>query len=629
MNFIKDAITRVGRSARQLESFTTTQKTNVPLHSSEKKSDPKVVQRPDRNLTNAELHKFKPLVKGYQRKVYQNFLEPLQISNLKVFNDNLPKYNSNLAKFIWVRKTNQDTVNVFNNFLEDRAIFNKMIDLLIDITPEHLKSNDLNNAQTLTRILQQQHEQDNMNKFSDITPRYHFHEIPPMPPLEPEAFQKYVYFLTHLKILYKNSLSLQNGLVSDILLHTHKITNTDYKPYRSVHTYNYLIKFFGYDKNQSSFARELLLVMNKDGHRPNIDTINNLLKLCQTHSRIRSISNTYQIIIKYLKLSKSLNIDINLTTWSRIYDLINNIFLKELFINKMISINLPILKNLSIRILDDFMDTTKDTSELIAFIENDLQVNWRQDSKFLNKVIYHKAINTKDDKLEELWAFVNSCEIDSFSVKYLFEGILKNKHISNTDLLLVSIYSSLDSGLYDNPDIYKLLILSVCQNKNNYDLAKITFILRGLIQDATMYLGLPLEVTEYESSKTVSENFKIIKRLVGFKLTKFEGQLAIQNRNSICTPLLLAPLSTDENNEWCEFKAHVKQTNEPMNPQLVVDHLHIGPCTVSIPDDQIRKYEHYQNRKAANARDRDRLYKLQQGIDNYTVQQMTERGIVV
>ena len=178
-----------------------------------------------------------------------------------MFNVDLPKYNSELAKIVWVRKTNQDTVNVFNNFLEDRIIFNQMMDLLIDITPEYLKSNDIHNDQSLSRILQQQDHQDRMNKFSDITPRYHFHEIPPIPPLDPESFQKYIYFLTHLKILYKNSLSLQNGLVSDILLHTHKLTNTKYQPFRSVYTYNYLIKFFGYDKNQSSFARELLLVV--------------------------------------------------------------------------------------------------------------------------------------------------------------------------------------------------------------------------------------------------------------------------------------------------------------------------------------------------------------------------------
>lgn len=553
----------------------------------------------------------------------------MEISNLKVFNNDLPKYNSDLAKIVWVRKTNQDTVNVFNNFLEDRIIFNQMMDLLIDITPEYLKSDEVNNDQTITRILKQQDHQDRMNKFSDITPRYHFHEIPPMPLLDAESFQKYIYFLTHLKILYKNSLSLQNGLVSDILLHTHKITNTKYQPFRSVYTYNDLIKFFGYDKNQSSFARELLLVMNKDGHKPNIDTINNLLKLCQTHSKIRSISNTYQIIIKYLKLSKSLNIEINLTTWSRIYDLINNIFLKELFINKIISINLPILKNLSIRILDDYMETTKDTNELITFIENDLQVKWRQDSKFLNKIIYHKAINATQDQLHELWSFVSACEIDSFSIKYLFEGIIKNKQISNKDLLLVSLYSNINDSLYDNPDIYKFIILGVCENKDNYSYDKIAFILRGLIHDATHYLGLPQEVTKYETNKSVSENFKILKRLVGFKLTKFEGKLAYYNRKGSPLLSLLALLSMEERNLWIGLKAHIKQKNNPMDPKEIIDHLQLEPCTVLVPQDQIIKYEQYQNRKTANARNRDRLYKLQQGIDNYTVQQMTERGIIV
>ena len=369
--------------------------------------------------------------------------------------------------------------------------------------------------------------------------------------------------------------------------------------------------------------------MNKDGHKPNIDTINNLLKLCQTHSQIRSISNTYQIITKYLKLSKSLNIEINLTTWNRIYDLINNIFLKELFINKMISINLPILKNLSIRILDDYMETTKDTNELIDFIENDLQVKWRQDSKFLNKVIYHRAINATQDQLHELWSFVSACEIDSFSIKYLFEGIIKNKHITNKYILLVSLYSNIDDSLYDNPDIYKFIILEVCENKENYSYDKIAFILRGLIYDATKYLGLPQEVTKYETNKSLPENFKIIKRLVGFKLTKFEGKLAYSNSKVSPLLILLALLSMEERNLWIGLKAHIKQKNNPMEYKEVIDHLQLEPCTVLVSQDQISKYEQYQNRKTSNARNRDRLYKLQQGIDKYTVQQMTERGIIV
>lgn len=627
MNFIKDAITRVSRSARQLESFASSQKVSVAVRPPHEETKARVIHKPNKNLTNEELNQFKPLVKGYQRKVYQDFLEPLQMSNLKVFNDDMPSYNSDLAKFVWAKKTNNERVNVFNNFLEDRIIFNQMMDLLIELTPEYLKSSDLNNAQVLSRILKQQDYQDRINKFPELTPRYHFHEIPPMPLLEHESFQKYIYFLTHLKILYRNSLSLQNGLVSDILLHTHKLTSTKYKPFRSVYTYNYLIKFFGYDKNQSSFARELLLVMNKDGHKPNIDTINNLLKLCQIHSRIRSISNTYQIIIKYLKLSRSMNIEINLTTWNRIYDLIDNIFLKELFINKMVSINLPILKNLSFRILDDYMETTKDTKELITFIENDLQMDWTQDTKLLNKVIYHRAVHTTEDKIASLWDFVSMHQIDNFSVKYLFEGLLKNTALSNKGLLLVSMYAKLDAKLLCNPDIYRVLLLAMCDNSQQFAHDKIAFVLQGLMHDATENLHLPQETTDYESVKTVPENIKIMKRLVGFKLTKFEGKLAYCNKKLKTSTLLLTPLSTREVEEWHSLIGHVNVSGYPAGSHIITA-LCLEPCTISIPEAQLAKYQQHQNRKAANARDRDRLYKLQHGIDTYTNEQMLERGIL-
>mmetsp|Transcript_7532 Transcript_7532/g.7472 ORF Transcript_7532/g.7472 Transcript_7532/m.7472 type:complete len:276 (-) Transcript_7532:334-1161(-) len=275
------------------------------------------------------------------------------------------------------------------------------------------------------------------------------------------------------------------------------------------------------------------------------------------------------------------------------------------------------------------MKTTKDTNELITFIENDLQVNWRQDSKYLNKVIYHKATNATQDNLHELWTFVNSCDIDSFSVKYLFEGIIKNKQITNKGLTLISFYSNIDDSLFNNPDIYKFIILGVCENNENYSYDKIAFILRGLIYDATHYLRLPQETTKYETNKTVSENFKIIKRLVGFKLTKFEGKLAYYNRQVSPVHTLLTLLSMEEINHWIALKAHIKQNNNPTDLQEIVHRLQLRPCTVLIPQDQITKYEQYQNHKTSNARNRDRLYKLQQGIDNYTVQQMTERGIIV
>ncbi|KAM9886070.1 hypothetical protein OXX79_014426 [Metschnikowia pulcherrima] len=105
-------------------------------------------------------------------------------------------------------------------------------------------------------------------------------------------------------MLYRNSSSLMSGIVPEILLHTHHLENTQFKPFRTVETYNYLI-IFGYEKFQNSFSRELLLVMVHDGHSPNINTINQLMKTCRIHASRRSLVSTYKVVVSYLSLAKN------------------------------------------------------------------------------------------------------------------------------------------------------------------------------------------------------------------------------------------------------------------------------------------------------------------------------------
>ena len=618
MNSIKDAIVRVGRSARQLESY---REPNKAINSIVPPRNPssKFVRKVDRNLSKDDLRHFRPLVNGYLRKIYQEFLQPLEISNLKTFDNNIPKFDKKTAKDNWLRKSSTSVVSTFNKYLEDRIIFDQLLDLLVEITPTDLKLRGTNDETAVSRIFQLEETQQRDHKPYRI-PRFHFHELPCIKKFSIESFERYIYFLTHLKVLYQNALSLQNGVIPIILLHTHKLTNKEYKSYRSTHTYNHLIKFFGYDKNQSSFARELLLVMRKDGHIPNTDTINILLKICGTHSRIRSLTNTYQLVIKYLKLSKALNIPINLTTWCRVYDLTNNIFLKELFINKMISINLPILKGLALRILDDYMQTTSDTRELISFVEKDLSVDWKTDAKYLNKIILHLSSNKAPRDIQKIWNFFTKSNTDDHSPKYLFEGISKNKNFSDNRIIpALAIYSKLDVHLLNNPDTYKILLLLLCENHENFALERVAFLLKGLIHDATNFFVLPQDSVVYGATQASPENYKIIKRLVGSNLTRFEGKLHISSisRKSQGSELD-KPLTREEVTSWNETKA--KLATQPFGIAPAI--LSLGSSVFPVSEEEVSIYERVQLRKAEDSRNRDRLRKLHIKLDDLALRHM-------
>ncbi|KAG2735736.1 hypothetical protein G9P44_001950 [Scheffersomyces stipitis] len=666
---IRDTISRIARTVRQTEPASKYTKPKTKSHSQSKSpstspgiyNKPKIVHRKDVKVdlkntqgTNFQIH------------TYRDFLAPLGIPNLKVFNDELPPYSHSSAHQNWRKKQNSKPVNMFNNFLQDRSLFEKMMDFLINITPEHLKNTNFSNDMVVRHVLEQEEKESDTNRFPELSPRNSFGEVPSMPqPLTVQNFQEYIYTLTHSNFYYRNSSSLTSGLVPDILLYTHKLTNDEFKPYRSVHTYNYLIKFFGFDKNQSSFARELLLVMNKDGHKPNIDTINHLLKLASTHSHIRTNTNTYQVIMKYLQLCQSMNIDINLSTFSRIYDSINNIFLKESFLNHIQRIKLPISKNLLLKILDDFMATTKDTGEVINFIENDLgHSNWKSDSKILNKVVYHKALQIqRDEDVDRLWRFVNEkdLDVDEYTLKSFLEGVRKNKlldsqHYSKAMLMLSIYVNVVETIQYDSLSnvlrVYQFLLEELVRESEREPrlLGINTFIARGVVYEASGELLLPSEITQYGNSKrSASENYKILRRVSCGKLEKLEAITDIYNKMMEKFSEVAAitephkPFSEDEIQMWQKLKSSIKIDNNAAESErsLLVGicrekqedsvyeqikaQIHCVPLT--IPPGAVDKYRQAQLRKYETVRARERSNKMELGVEEHTRQQMRTRGI--
>ncbi|CUM66395.1 uncharacterized protein PRCAT00004059001 [Priceomyces carsonii] len=646
MSSIRDAITRVARSVRKME-LSRAEKVVEPLVRSNALGVPKIIEMEDRSFSKNELKEFRPLITDYQRKRYKDFLLPLKMPNLKTFNHSTSQFDERLAKSNWVKKRSKDPYNVLEALRMDRQSFEIMINYLVEITPEHLKLKLSNNQNILNSIMVQQEEQDQQNKFP-IT-KHVFDEIPPMPhPLTKESFQKYIYRLTHLKYYYRNSLSLENGIIPEILLHTHKLSNDEFKPYRSVHTYNYLIKFFGYDKNQSSFAREMLLVMNKDGHKPNTDTINSLLKLCQIHSHIRSTTNTYQIIMKYLKLSQILNIEINLTTYNRVYDSISNIFLKEIFLNRIASIPLPVLRNLILRIIDDYLKTTTDTKQLTTFIEDDLGTNWQEDGKIFNKLVLHKGINlSSNQQITELVQFALDNNPDQYTIKYLMEGVVKNSQLKDKMNALMIIYAKTSRmfAFSEVPVVYRYLMSAII--KSDYPISIVIYLIRGLVYDSTTKLGLPVEIIRYGSYQTQPENYRIVKRIVGFDLCRIEAQMQPSEESSGCrsrssrssrqpwsassssSSLDFVLWAAPETKQWTKLLSELAAI-DPHLSSLVEDILKSlqikGPNPVSQPAQ--KRYLQQQKANIAHARARDRLNRLEKGSQLYIEHQLSSRNLV-
>lgn len=652
MNSIKDAISKVVRSVSKLEGEGTRVPSTLDASWKERRvgqtRPPRVNDRiKEKGISRDGVKEYRHLTRSYQRKLFQDFLEPLNMPYLKAFSDRNEQYDNKLAGQNWRRKHTKTSSETFGRFLEERDGFNSMMDLLLELTPDYRKMGAIGADKLDARAIDYRLVEEQQTRHRNITPRYHFHEIPPMPTDSSEKFEEYIYFLTHLKILYQNSLSLLSGLVPEILLHTHKLTNTDYKHLRSVHTYNFLIKYFGFDKHQSAFARELLLVMNKDGHRPNIDTINNLLKLCRIHSNIRSLTNTYYLVRRYLMLMKKLGFGANLTTWCRIYDLISNIYLKEHMINMMTSINLPILQGLAIRILDDYMKTTTDTKEIMRFIVEDLRIDWHKELRFLNKILYHAAVNCHPESLAYLQLLFATHPVDEHSVKYVVEGILRNMQLQEKVPILLSFYSSLDDALLTNPDVFRLLIRLLCLSLERYDHRLLAFIVRGLIHDAVAHLHLPLvhdhsvlcpapSSLDAVPSANTPEYLRIIKRLVGRPMLSFEAALSytshqsdiLSTKASIPSIQLLPPLSAHEITDWNNMKNYCRHGSHGIARPAEASTFHLEPSHSKVPLAYIESCIQAHYRLSAAARNSLRIYKLLEGLDTYTVDEMVRRSIL-
>ncbi|KAI5962173.1 AEP3 [Candida pseudojiufengensis] len=616
---LKETISRLGRTVKSIESIRQNVSKNQRLRSTE--IDGKEVTRrpssiiyskstfiPDREFKNQRS----------STKLYQEFLKPLNLENLKSFEDEKKEFDVESSRRNWRKRKSTALSDQLDIYLENRQLFQNMLNYLIEITPTHLKN--VKNITYNQHIITQEHQ-----KHSKIQHNIDcFTEIPKIPnPLTKEGFEWYIYSLTHKRYHYLNSSSLKSGIIPKILLYTHKLDCEKFKPFRSTITFNYLIKYFGFDKNQSLFARELLLVMNKEGHLINEETINILLKIVSKQSKIRSNSNSFASVIKYLKLGQSLGVDINLDTWTRIYDTIGNLHLKEQYLETIQNTKLPITRSLVLRILDDFMNVTKDTKEVEYFIENDLNYkDWQTDELIKNKIIFHKAKNGDTS------SFIN----DDYALKFLLQGIMNDKSLEPKSPRIFQHFCK-NSNLHSTPKIlqtYTLLIKQLIDEFNDiHHLEKLTFLIRGLIHDATNALNIPTTVIRYKEEdeetfkETIPENYKIIARQTKDRLIKL--QASIQYINSKVPDSNLKnpwkPFTTTEASEWNKLK------NESMK-NLVFDVETELNLSKKIQFKDLNLLINKIKTKSAKSRQRQDNEISKIGLENYVKKCMIERNLI-
>ena len=345
-----------------------------------------------------------------------------------------------------------------------------------------------------------------------------------------------------------------------------------------------------------------------------------------------------------------MGIEINLSTYTRIYDAISNIFLREKFLNQVQEMGLLVGRNLMIKIMDDFATATRDTTELVRFISEDLgQREWMDDSKLLNKVVLHRGKNVNQEDLGKLWTFLTarSVAIDEYTVKLVVEGVRKNHRImpANKWWIVLTLYLSLRSqmGCLHMSKVVRVYRDVIEELVSASDLfpgheKTLALMVRGIIADARS------DLLEEENSPQISEGYKILRRIVGPQVDRLEAKIAYRNKHGALVRSLSNDLDKEEEIEWLRIKSEFEsgfeahKDPEPLSNQIpeiqelrelkeAVWDLLVSKLTPAIPESFINGFITKQKNTFINSTNLIRSAKLD-NIDLHIHQQMVSRHIL-
>ena len=132
---IRETISRIGKSIRQIDNVSKSSKTRPTINPH---CRGRLLHKTNNYLPNEKLSELKPLYTDFQRKVFQDFLKPIEIPNLKTFNAK-EEYDSAQASRNWLQRSSTNPQDILATFHKDKAEFDKLIKYLLEVTPPQLK----------------------------------------------------------------------------------------------------------------------------------------------------------------------------------------------------------------------------------------------------------------------------------------------------------------------------------------------------------------------------------------------------------------------------------------------------------------------------------------------------------
>ncbi|ODV96407.1 hypothetical protein PACTADRAFT_2700 [Pachysolen tannophilus NRRL Y-2460] len=193
-------------------------------------------------------------------------------------------------------------------------------------------------------------------------------EIPPIPKiLNHDSFHKYIDDLTSF-YYYKKRSSSKNGLISRILVQLFHPHNKIIKNFRTISSYNNVIKFFC-DFNDIDYSRNLFKQMEEiDQINPNTSTFNILIN--QLNNSLKHNTNPLITTLRYLKMMETKKIPVDLCTWHIIYKIFKDDTSKSLLLDKYsYDLNLPVTNYLTHYVIEDLSQNLT-AEEIITYIKD-------------------------------------------------------------------------------------------------------------------------------------------------------------------------------------------------------------------------------------------------------------------
>ena len=186
-------------------------------------------------------------------------------------------------------------------------------------------------------------------------------------------------------------------------------------------------------------------------------------------------------------------------------------------------------------------------------------------------------------------------------------------------MLMLQQYFERTVEIHETLPIFTIIIDTLVEEYTDIrHLKQLVFVVRGMVYEATRVLDLPCEIIQYtDSAQTIPENYKMLARSLYGKLHELQARVEFANNHTFENiPPPWQMLSQQEIERWTVL---VKNTTQ-LFPEFE------NPTVFPAPE--IDKIVSHIKAKGIASRNRTRVHKLTQGLDNYTINLMKERCLL-